>query len=275
MWYLLATSLFMLQFKKNLSIALLVVTAAVAGYTQVLDWRALPFLVALAIIAGVYYKLSNKTLRTIIEILLLLASVGLMLHLIPGFNNVRVLHGIMVGPESAPFTMYYNFDKALVPFVLLICLKSLFTTDNSLHAKPGYWLILVIAVPVLLLLAVELGGLKFELHHPEWLFQFMLANIFFVSLAEEALFRGYLQQRLSCVMHPVFALIISSLLFGALHYAGGSLMVIFATLAGLIYGLAWMLSGRLWVAVLFHFGLNLCHLLFFTYPMWQRLSYTI
>ncbi|HFS3216289.1 TPA: CPBP family intramembrane glutamate endopeptidase, partial [Escherichia coli] len=26
-------------------------------------------------------------------------------------------------------------------------------------------------------------------------------------------------------------------------------------------------SGRLWVATLFHFGLNLCHLLFFTYPL--------
>jgi len=53
-------------------------------------------------------------------------------------------------------------------------------------------------------------------------------------------------------------------------YAGGSLLVIFATLAGLIYGLAWMLSGRLWVAVLFHVGLNLCHLLFFTYPVFSN-----
>ena len=273
MWYLLATSLLILQFNKKLSVALLMVTAVVGGYTQVLDWRALAFLAVLAIIAGVYYKFSDKALRTMLEILLLLASVGLMLHLIPGFHNLRVLDGVRMGPESAPFTMYYNFDKALVPFVLLICLKSLFTTDARPHTKPLYWLMLAVTVPVLLMVAVVLGGLKIELHHPEWLFQFVLANIFFVSLAEEALFRGYLQQRLSSVMHPVLALIIASLLFGGLHYAGGSLMVIFATLAGLIYGLAWMLSGRLWVAVLFHVGLNLCHLLFFTYPVLQRLPY--
>lgn len=273
MWYLLATSLLILQFNKKLSVALLMVTAVVGGYTQVLDWRALAFLAVLAIIAGVYYKFSDKALRTMLEILLLLASVGLMLHLIPGFHNLRVLDGVRMGPESAPFTMYYNFDKALVPFVLLICLKSLLTTDTRPHTKPLYWLMLAVTVPVLLMVAVVLGGLKIELHHPEWLFQFVLANIFFVSLAEEALFRGYLQQRLSSVMHPVLALIIASLLFGGLHYAGGSLMVIFATLAGLIYGLAWMLSGRLWVAVLFHVGLNLCHLLFFTYPVLQRLPY--
>ncbi|KML19420.1 CAAX protease [Leclercia adecarboxylata] len=274
MWYLLAISLVILQFNKKLSVALLVVTAIIGGYTQILDWRAIAFLAVLAFIAGIYYKFSDKTLRTILEILLLLTSVGLMLHLIPGFHNIRVLDGVRIGPESAPFTMYYNFDKALVPFVLLICMKSLFTTGTRPHTKPSSWLMLAVAVPVLLMVAVVTGGLKIELHRPEWLFQFLLANIFFVSLAEEALFRGYLQQRLSSVMHPMLALIIASVLFGGLHYPGGSLMVIFATLAGLIYGLAWMLSGRLWVAVMFHAGLNLCHLLFFTFPVLQRLPYT-
>lgn len=273
MWYLLATSLLILQFNKKLSVALLAVTAAIGGYTQVLDWRAIAFLAVLAIIYGVYRKFSNKILRTVLEILLLLASIGLMLHMIPGFHNLRVLDDVRAGPESAPFSLYYNFDKALVPFVLLICLKSLFVTDSRPHTKPWYWLALAVAVPVLLMVAVALGGLKVEPHQPEWLFPFVLANIFFVSLAEEALFRGYLQQRLASLMHPVLALIIASLLFGGLHYAGGSLLVIFATLAGLIYGLAWMLSGRLWVAVLFHVGLNLCHLLFFTYPVWQRLPH--
>ncbi|WP_312628128.1 CPBP family intramembrane glutamic endopeptidase [Scandinavium sp.] len=273
MWYLLALSLLVLQFNKKISVILLMVTAAVGAYTQVLDWRALTFMAGLAIIAGAYCKFSGKVPRTLLEILLVLASVGLMLHLIPGFHNLRVLEGVRAGPESAPFSMYYNFDKALVPFVLLICLKSLFTTDTRPRTKPWHWLALVVAVPVLLMVAVALGGLKVELHQPQWLFQFVLANIFFVSLAEESLFRGYLQQRLSSVMHPVLALLIASLLFGGMHYAGGMLLVIFATLAGLIYGLAWVLSGRLWVAVLFHVGLNLCHLLFFTYPMWQRLPH--
>lgn len=208
-----------------------------------------------------------------LEIMLLLTSVGLMMHVIPGFHNQRILNNVKAGPESASFSMYYNFDKAIIPFVLLICMKSLFTQDTRPHTRNGYWLLLIVAVPILLIIAVMLGGLKIEFHHPEWLFQFVLANIFFVSLAEEALFRGYLQQRLSSVMPPVLALLITSLLFGVLHYAGGSLLIIFTTLAGFIYDLAWMLSGRLWVAVLFHVGLNLCHLLFFTYPVFRHLPY--
>jgi len=88
MWFLLAASLLVLQFNKKLSVALLVVTAAIGAYTHVLDWRALAFLVVLAVIAGVYCKFNCKTLRTLLELLLVLVSVGLTLHLIPGFLNL-------------------------------------------------------------------------------------------------------------------------------------------------------------------------------------------
>ena len=65
------------------------------------------------------------------------------------------------------------------------------------------------------------------------------------------------------------ALALASALFGLAHFAGGPLLMLFAGLAGLIYGLAWLWSGRLWVATLFHFGLNLTHLLLFTYPLYR------
>ncbi|EFK1743429.1 CPBP family intramembrane metalloprotease, partial [Escherichia coli] len=126
---------------------------------------------------------------------------------------------------------------------------------------------LFLSVPLILFLAVFLGGLNPEIHFPEWLPEFILANLFFVSLAEESLFRGYIQSRLSEVMSPLVALVVAALLFGLFHYSGGTLLMLFATLSGIVYGLSWMWSGRLWVATLFHFGLNLCHLLFFTYPL--------
>ncbi|VTP60978.1 CAAX amino terminal protease self- immunity [Serratia rubidaea] len=66
------------------------------------------------------------------------------------------------------------------------------------------------------------------------------------------------------------ALVIAALLFGAAHFPAGMLMMVFATLTGLLYGLAWMWSGRLWVPIALHFGLNMTHLLFFTYPFYQH-----
>ncbi|EBA1892405.1 hypothetical protein J9T78_004565 [Salmonella enterica] len=172
MWYLLAIALLTLQFNKKFSVILLAITTAVAAYTRVLDVRALAFLAVLAIIAVTYCKLSRKGKMTgmLLESLLLLASVGLMLHIIPGFHNLRILDNIRVGPESALFSMYYNFDKAIIPFVLCICMKTLFTTETRPHVRLRYWLMLVVSVPALLITAARLGGLKVEIHHPEWLF---------------------------------------------------------------------------------------------------------
>lgn len=73
----------------------------------------------------------------------------------------------------------------------------------------------------------------------------MLANLFCVSLAKEALFRGYIQRRLGQRTGGLLALFITALLFGLAHLQSGLLMVIFAALAGLVYGLAWKWRGRL------------------------------
>ncbi|MBP2200360.1 CPBP family intramembrane glutamic endopeptidase [Pantoea cypripedii] len=267
MWILLALALWLLQFSKKAAAGLLLVTVITGAVSGVLDWRAWLFLTALLLVAIARMRFGDKKVVVhTTEVLVLAFACGLMIHWIPGFHNVKVIDHASAGPESAPFSMYYNFDKALLPFVLLIAMRSLFVSVTAYKPAKWQWLLLVAAVPALLLVAVLLGGLKPESHAPAWLLQFVFANIFFVSLAEEALFRGYLQQRLSGFMHPVLALFIAALIFGAMHLAGGMMLVVFATLAGVIYGLAWMWSGRLWVAVLFHAGLNIAHLLFFTYP---------
>ncbi|HCG0992994.1 TPA: CPBP family intramembrane metalloprotease [Pseudomonas aeruginosa] len=270
MWFLLATSLLALSFQRLLALALLLATCCLAFYDGVLAPPAVAALAALGVLALLRRRLAARRAWALgLELLLVAGAVGLFLHLLPGFANPRVLDKAVVGPQSLPFTMYFNFDKALVPFLLLACLPSLFRDEARAPGRPWYWLLLVAAVPALLLLAVGVGLLRPELHAPAWLWQFILANLFFVSLAEEALFRSYLQQRLGQWLGPWPALALASALFGLAHFAGGPLLMLFAGLAGLIYGLAWLWSGRLWVATLFHFGLNLTHLLLFTYPLYR------
>lgn len=270
MWYLLATSLAALSLNKSLAYLMLGLTAFFGWKESILDAPSLLVIASIVIGWSVveWLRNNNNKYTYLLEGLCVVVAVALFLHAIPGFHNPKVLDAVVVGPQSIPFTMYFNMDKAVVPFILMMCMPTLFVAKPLYKAGKAGWGILVLAIPVLLLLAVALGGLRIEPHAPEWFAQFALANIFFVSLAEEALFRGYLQQRLSRILHPVVALLIASAIFGLMHYRGGLLLIIFASLSGIIYGLAWMWSGRLWVATLFHFGLNCVHLLFFTYPMY-------
>ena len=268
MWIILAGALAALQPARRLALLLLTFATLLGFYQDRLDWPALLlFTATAAVVAFHIYDRDHRRRQMLTEAVLVLIAIGLLLHLFPGFNNPLQAENVQAGPSSVPFSFRFNFDKALIPFVLLVCLPTLFRAPAT---PPRFRLpaalALIAAVPLLLYSAVLLGGLAFEQHTPEWLGAFMLANLFFVSLAEEALFRGYLQQRFKQLLGGIPALLLSSLLFGLAHLSGGLLLVIFATLAGLLYGLAWHWSGRLWLSTALHFGLNLTHLLFFTYP---------
>ncbi|WP_431223228.1 CPBP family intramembrane glutamic endopeptidase [Serratia sp. L9] len=272
MWGVLSASLFFLPFNRLIALVVLAAAAGMGVYHHILTPVSLACLGVIAIAAWLHQLYHHqRAVSLALELFLVACSIALFYHLIPGFNNPVMVDQEKVGPLSSLYSMYYNFDKALVPFLLIVCLPTLFNAgqpDKKVGASA--WVLLVLCIPAVLMLAVALGGLKVEMHLPPWILAFIMANLFFVSMAEEALFRGYLQQRLRQWLGPYPALIITALLFGAAHLAGGMLMVAFATLAGVIYGLAWMWSGRLWVPIVFHFGLNLTHLLFFTYPLYQH-----
>ncbi|GEA61505.1 CPBP family intramembrane glutamic endopeptidase [Vibrio comitans] len=192
-------------------------------------------------------------------------SLGMALHWLPGFANLLVLDKVQAGAGSYPFTMYLNLDKPLIFFALLLAFPRLLG-----KAKPVEWETLVnplIALASLLPIAVIFGGLGFELSLPNWWWLFLFNNLLLTCVAEEAIFRGFVQQEITKQFGWKIGLIIASILFGIAHLAGGWLLVAFATIAGACYGMTFYLTGRLWAAVLVHFMFNFTHLLFFTYPI--------
>ncbi|MGR5238592.1 CPBP family intramembrane glutamic endopeptidase [Vibrio alfacsensis] len=226
-------------------------------------------------VLGIAYRLpmlaSNLRMKPVYYIgwgIVIVWCVMLLVHLIPGFHNLKVLDKVIAGPESAPFSMYLNLDKPLAFFALLFAYPMLLGGDNRPRVKPA----LITFVPLLTLLpiAASLGAIKPELSLPSWWWLFALNNLLLTCVAEEALFRGLLQQSLTRRFDWRIGLIVASVLFGLAHFAGGVILVVFATLAGLGYGLIFHFTGRLWCAVLAHFLFNFCHLLFFTYPVLAR-----
>ena len=200
--------------------------------------------------------------------LVLLWAMALTLHLVPGFDNLKVLDRVQAGPASVPFTLYLNLDKPLIFFGLLLAWPALLGPGGAIRWRPLALLILPLAA--LLITAWQLGALKPEVGLPHWWWLFAFNNLLFTCVAEEALFRGFIQQGVASRSKPWLGLLVASLLFGAAHLAGGPLLVLLAALAGACYGLAFLLSGRLSVAIAIHFLFNFAHLALFTYPLASR-----
>ncbi|WP_407833496.1 lysostaphin resistance A-like protein [Vibrio rotiferianus] len=231
--------------------------------------------VSTLVVLGVAHRLpmlaSNQKAKPVYYLgwsVVIIWCVMLFVHLIPGFNNLQVLNKVTAGPLSAPFSMYLNLDKPLALFALFLAYPFLLGSEAKGRVKPA----LLVMIPLLSLLpiAAMLGALKPELSLPSWWWLFALNNLILTCVAEEALFRGFVQQSLSRRFDWRLGLVIASILFGLAHFAGGPLLMVFATLAGLGYGLVFHFTGRLWCAVLAHFLFNFCHLVFFTYPILAR-----
>ena len=227
---------------------------------------------ALVSLAGLLLAWRTPTLpqpwRGVALTLVLLWAVALTLHLVPGFDNLKVLDRVQAGPASVPFTLYLNLDKPLIFFGLLLAWPALLGPGGTMRWRPLALLILPLAA--LLITAWQLGALKPDVGLPHWWWLFAFNNLVFTCVAEEALFRGLIQQGVASRSKPWVGLLIASLLFGAAHLAGGPLLVLFAALAGACYGLAFLLSGRLSVAIAIHFLFNFAHLALFTYPLASR-----
>lgn len=195
----------------------------------------------------------------------------LFLHLLPGFHNLRAIEPAPLSPDAVPFGMYLNLDKPLVAFWVVLALAppmAAATLRATLSAALLAWTAAVLAC---LGCALALGVVGWAPKWPQAGGIWLINNALLVTLAEEALFRGYVQQRLAeRWRHRAWgawaALTVAAVLFGLAHYAGGWQWMLLASLAGLAYGAAYRYGG-LSAAVLAHLGLNAAHFGLFTYPM--------
>ncbi len=203
--------------------------------------------------------------------ILLLPAVGMTvaayLHWLPGFFNLKVIDQLRLSPDSIPFTMYLNFDKAMAGLLL----SAFFLRVSEKRGLRRADLLLVVntlgtLVLVLLPISLALGYVKVDFKLPSETGLWALNNLLFVCMAEEALFRGAIQGSLTSKIGSRWAILVGALLFGAAHFKGGMAYVALASVAGLFYGYAYARSERLLAPMLVHFGLNLVHFLVFSYP---------
>ncbi|MDH7787833.1 membrane protease YdiL (CAAX protease family) [Ochrobactrum sp. 19YEA23] len=218
------------------------------------------------------------------DLLVIAACLTFFIHVVWGFHNTKIIDAAVMSTGGVPFSMYLNLDKTAAAIILALSgrfftsgtefdapIKRTGTADTVKIIGMMWGGCLITLIPV----ALVIGYIKFDPkimpHFGIW----ALNNLVFVAFAEEVLFRGMIQGRLLAYSyyhrwHPAFAITISAILFGLLHFDGGVAYIALAGVAGLFYGTAYYKTGRLISSISVHFLLNLSHALFFTYPALMR-----
>jgi membrane protease YdiL (CAAX protease family) len=217
----------------------------------------------------------DGALRGFALAVMLAMSAGLLAHAFPGFANPRVLDAVVLSPDAAPYTKFLNFDKGVMGLLLLGLYARRRTSRPSRVAARDLLVRFALVIAVVLAATVALGFARWDPKLPAWWPLWLASMLFLTALPEEALFRhlvqGGLQHWLGGTMRARWiALGVGGVLFGLAHLAGGWTYVALATLAGLGYGWIYAASDSIAMSILAHTGLNLVHLLFFSYPALER-----
>ncbi|WP_235859647.1 CPBP family intramembrane glutamic endopeptidase [Photobacterium aquimaris] len=270
-WLLLAISIGCILAKKTYWQLPLILTLVAAMTFNVLTPIGATIIVSGLAIAYFTAQQHNKVLIYVGHSAVILWIIGLVLHLYPGINNLLVLDQVNSGPLSRPFTLYFNLDKPMLIFALLLLVPNIVSNNQynwrSFSLSRSQISIIGGGLITLPLFAWALQLVRPELTLPSWWWIFAMNNLIFTCVAEEVLFRGYIQGFLCKKLTPSIAIIIASVLFGLAHFSGGPLFIIIATLAGILYGLSYYWTRKITIAIVVHFAFNLLHLVFFTYPL--------
>jgi hypothetical protein len=208
--------------------------------------------------------------RIAAHILMVTICAGLFLHVIPGFDNPRVLTDVVLGPGSQPYTKYLNFDKGVAGLFLLgvYAPDRTETDEGARHPLAFLWRFAVL-VTVTIALALGTGYVRWDPKLPSWWPMWTWSMVFLTALPEEALFRGLVQtwiERWLSARATIVSILVAGTLFGVAHLGGGPVYVVLATAAGIGYGWIYASTRSIAAAIVAHAGLNTVHFLFFSYP---------
>jgi membrane protease YdiL (CAAX protease family) len=241
-----------------------------AGY---LTWPALPALAFLGIVAYLAERTAaSRVQRIVFGALTAVTALALALHRLPGFANPVLIADAKFSPDAAPFTQYANFDKAAAGLIILAWLCKRATTAEAWKVVwRRTWPVVAATTAIVIVAAVIMGYTRFDPKLPTYAPTFLAINLLFTCVAEEAFFRGFLQERLATTLNGLrfggfIAIASSGLLFGVVHAAGGVSYVMFATLAGFGYAYAYACVRRVEAPIITHFVVNAVQFVGFTYP---------
>lgn len=207
-----------------------------------------------------------------VNTLVVITAVLAAAHIAPGFSSFTILENTRLSNETGWSSLRFSADKPSIGLFLLLanrdCLCRSFAEFARVLRKSVFAIIL--GCVSVYFISMQIGFIELDITFSWLILIWFIRNLMFTVIAEEALFRGFLQPRIETALDtrtsPYQAMFITAILFGSVHLYGGWQYGLVATIAGVLYGYVFMKTGRLELAIGAHIALNTGHLLFFSYP---------
>lgn len=240
-----------------------------------------------------------KLQNSLLKIIFYLAVLTIAYFIIP--IPLKLISNVLKGNES--YKLIEITIEQIIP-IIAILLGTFFTLrfiDNKTLKDIGFKMNLgitkdffigfigaFIVIGLIFLIELVFGWINIEGYAWEFretskivrLYYLIIINLMSVAIIEEVFIRGYILQSLEKSKGKIFAIIVSSIVFGLLHtFSAVGTWAIYVvpishTLAGILFSVLYYTKRNLWIPIVFHFSWN-----FFLYEFFgltdQTKSYSI
>ncbi|MEM8727594.1 MAG: CPBP family intramembrane glutamic endopeptidase [Chlamydiota bacterium] len=231
--------------------------------------------VALTLLCAAHLALVAKLkgVRRLIPILIAcFISILLMGHFFPGFHNWLIADKVRISDNGYPYSLYLNFDKPFIGFFPLALTIPLFPKRHRRSVVLKTTALTALGVLILTAFSLHLHFVAIDLKLPPIAPIWLIANLFLVTIPEEAFFRGFLQREINGYLKSkwggFFSIVVVSLIFALFHFMFlRQLSYLFLTfIAGFIYGSVYRMTRSVEGSIFCHYLFNVIHFFSFTYP---------
>ena len=207
----------------------------------------------------------------------LLISCALSFHFLPGFHNWKIAENLMISPDAPTYNLWFNFDKPFIGlFVLALSIPLISSRSALLRMLKIGIPMSIVGILILMGISLHFNLVKWDPKIPSIIFVWLMTNLIFVTIPEEAFFRGFIQKefynRLGRNGLAGFGSIcITSIFFTLLHliWVADLSFLCLVFVASVIYGTIYQVTQSVEASIICHFGVNTTHFLLFTYPYLQ------
>jgi uncharacterized protein len=221
-----------------------------------------------------------KPWRYILFGVVVIVSLALAFHFLPGFNNWFLVKEMKLSPDALAYSLYLNFDKPFIGiFVLAFSLPLINSREKWIRMLRITLPATVLGIAVLCAIALQIDMIRWDPKLPVIFFPWIFANLLFVSIPEEAFFRGFIQREIflwfgKTPLSAIGSVVITSLFFVLLHliWVGSFPFLCLVFVASLIYGTLYQITQSIESSILCHYLFNVTHFLLFTYPALQQMQ---
>lgn len=262
-------------FQKPVSVwSLFLLASLFSAYAaQLVNVLSLFGLVLLAVAVVVYRQRFSGWWRELLYAFILILGFLLITRSLPGFSPTAVYENTIFGTNVFPTALHLDYGRGFAGVLLFCALaRPIGSLADFRKAITAAW-----RVPLFILAYFVLGDILWyvpDLKFNADVVRYLAANLFFISLVDEAFFRLVVQDRLERFFGDgdpesmYLAAVITTILFALSYYIRGVAieMAILIFIAGLIYAYSYGKTRRIEISILAHFLIDGILIIGFLYP---------